>query len=199
MMDYLAHYGIKRKSGRYAYGSGKRPNQHDEKVFISGSSKTQFKDSGYYRKSLDKRLKSEIDSYIDNGNKILIGEAPGIDRQAQNYLKKKGYKNVVVYTTGDKPRYLADKSWKIKKVDPKDYEPGTPEFLRQKDIAMTNDANKGLAVVLENGGAGATRNNVQRLINQNKDVKVFQLASTGDSFIDDLSEQFDMSLKVKDL
>ena len=27
--NYLAHYGIKRKSGRYPFGSGKRPHQHE--------------------------------------------------------------------------------------------------------------------------------------------------------------------------
>lgn len=27
--NYLAHYGIKRKSGRYPWGSGKRPHQHE--------------------------------------------------------------------------------------------------------------------------------------------------------------------------
>lgn len=30
---YLAHYGIKRKSGRYPWGSGKRPHQHEVKIF----------------------------------------------------------------------------------------------------------------------------------------------------------------------
>ena len=29
--NYLAHFGIKRKSGRYPYGSGDRPHQHDGK------------------------------------------------------------------------------------------------------------------------------------------------------------------------
>ena len=33
--NYLAHYGIKRKSGRYPWGSGKRPHQHEaSKGFI---------------------------------------------------------------------------------------------------------------------------------------------------------------------
>ena len=29
--SYLMHYGVKMRSGRYAYGSGKRPHQHDKK------------------------------------------------------------------------------------------------------------------------------------------------------------------------
>lgn len=82
-----------------------------------------------------------------------------------------------VYATGDEARYLANKKWETKLVDGAGYEPGTPEFNRQKDIAMTNDADEGIAVVLDKGGAKATRNNVDRLIEQNKDVQIFQITS----------------------
>ena len=47
-------------------------------------------------------------------------------------------------------------------------------------------ADEALAVVLENGGAGATRNNVRRMIEQNKDVKVYELSSLKDQWILDL-------------
>jgi hypothetical protein len=157
-------------AGRARYGSGK-------KVFVSGSSKTQDKNSGYYRKKLPDNIKSAIDSKMKNGDTILVGDAPGIDRQVQDYLKKNRYKHVTVYATGDSPRYSANKKWNTKLVDSKGYEPGTPEFNRQKDIAMTNDADEGIAVVLDKGGAKATRNNVDRLIEQNKDVQIFQITS----------------------
>ncbi len=186
MENYLAHYGVK----------GMKWGVRKDKVFVSGSSKTQFKKSGYYRKSLHKKVRNELDSFMKKGDRILIGEAPGIDTQVQRYLKSKNYKNVTVYTSFDKPRFLADTSWKVKKVNAKGFAPGSSEHLRQKDIAMTNDSSKGFAVVLENGGAGATRNNVQRLINQNKDVKVFELG-VNDDFINDLKTQFDLSIKIQ--
>lgn len=185
---YLCHWGILgmkwgvrryqnpdgslTEAGRQRYGSGK-------KVFVSGSSKTQDKNSGYYRKNLPDNIRSAIDSKMKNGDTILVGDAPGIDRQVQDYLKKNKYKHVNVYATGDEPRYLANKKWETKLVDGKGYEPGTPEFNRQKDIAMTNDADSGIAVVLDKGGAKATRNNVDRLVEQNKDVSIYQIDSYG--------------------
>lgn len=79
--NYLCHYGIKgmkwgirryqnpdgslTASGIARYGSGK-------KVFVSGSSKTQDKKSGYYRKKLPSNIKSAIDSKMKNGDTILV-------------------------------------------------------------------------------------------------------------------------------
>lgn len=186
--SFLAHHGILgmkwgirryqnkdgslTSAGRARYGSGK-------KVFVSGSSKTQDKNSGYYRKNLPDTVRRAIDSKMKNGDTILVGDAPGIDRQVQDYLKKNKYKHVTVYATGDSPRYSANKKWDTKLVDSKGYEPGTPEFNRQKDIAMSKDADSGIAVVLNKGGAKATRDNVERLIEQNKDVDIFQLSDSG--------------------
>ena len=164
--------------------------KNKDSVFISGSSKTQDKQSGYYRKQLPKDIRNEIDGYIKRGDKILVGDAPGVDRQVQNYLKKKGYSNVVVYGPGS-IRYSANKKWKTKAIDSSEFKPMSPEFLRKKDIAMTNDSTKGLAVVLENGGAKATRNNVDRLVQQGKDVKVFELSTKGDRYIQDIIKKLD--------
>ena len=198
-MSYLIHYGVKgMKWGvrRYENYDGSltpagRKRYSKDSVFISGSSKTQDKSSEYYRKQLPKDIRTEIDGYIKRGDKILVGDAPGIDRQVQNYLNKKGYSNVVVYGPGKSVRYSANKKWKTKPVDAPEFEPMSPEWLRKKDIAMTNDSTKGLAVVLENGGAKATRNNVQRLIEQSKDVKVFELSTTGDKYVQDIIKELD--------
>ena len=163
-----------------------------DSVFISGSSKTQDKQSGYYRKQLPKDIRNEIDGYIKRGDKILVGDAPGVDRQVQNYLNKKGYSNVVVYGPGS-IRYSANKKWKTKPIDSSEFEPNSPEFLRKKDIAMTNDSTKGLAVILDKGGAKATRNNVNRLVEQSKDVKIFELGENrkDDKWIKDLINKLD--------
>lgn len=153
-----------------------------DSVFISGSSKTQDKESGYYRKSLPKDILKEIDSYMKKGDKILVGDAPGIDRQVQDYVNSKGYSNVVVYGPGKSVRYSANKKWKTKSVDAPQYKEMSPEWLREKDIAMTNDSTKGLAIVLDKGGAKATRNNVDRLMKQNKNVKIFEISSEGENY-----------------
>ena len=124
---YLMHFNPNHdpKTGRFTYTT-----------FISGSSKTQNPDSPYYRKSLPKEVTKEIDSYIKNGDKIIVGDAPGIDTQVQDYLKSKGYENVEVYGPGDKVRYLANSKWNSKTIDSGKYEPNSDEWRAEKDKYM---------------------------------------------------------------
>ena len=174
---YLMHFNPNHdKLGRFAKGT----------VFISGSSKTQDKSSGYYRKKLPKPVRKEIDSAIKQGKRIIVGDAPGIDRQVQDYLNKKKYGEVEVYGPGNKVRYSANKSWSTKTIDSGKYKPDTDKWRAEKDIFMAKIADEAIAVVLENGGAGATRDNVKRMINQNKAVKVYELGSDGDRWIGDV-------------
>ena len=153
-------------------------NKSDRVAFVSGSSKTQSKDSGYYRKQLPKEIKGQLDNYMSNGVKVVVGDAPGIDRQVQNYLKKKGYDNVEVYGPGTQVRYSANKKWKTNPIDAPEYEVGSKEWLAKKDIEMERVSTEGLAVVLDEG-AKATRKNVERLIANNKSVKVYELSKDG--------------------
>ena len=174
---YLMHFNPNHdKLGRFAKST----------VFISGSSKTQDKNSGYYRKNLPKPICKAIDQAVKDGKKIVVGDAPGIDRQVQDYLNKKKYGNVEVYGPGKQVRYSANNSWSTKTVDSGKYKPDTDEWRAEKDIFMAKIADEAIAVVLENGGAGATRDNVQRMIDQNKAVKVYELGSDGDRWIADI-------------
>ena len=180
-MNELYHHGVlgmKWGIRHYQpYGSG---GYSPKNVFISGSSKTQSKDSSYYRKKLPKPIRKEINSHIKDGNKILVGDAPGIDRQVQDYLNKKKYSNVEVYGPGKQVRYQANKNWKAHPIDASEYIEMSSEWLAKKDIEMTNQSTEGLAIILDEGSK-ATRNNIQRLIDQNKDVKVFELSKDGKS------------------
>lgn len=184
----LLHYG--RKGMKWGVRNGPPYPLHPEQlssaekkarrsVFISGSSKTQSEDSGYYRKELPKAIQNKIDDYIKDHAHIIVGDAPGIDRQVQDYLNKKGYDAVEIYGPGKQVRYAANDKWKTNPVDAPEFEEMSPEWLRKKDIAMTNDATEGLAIVLDDG-AQATRNNVARLREQGKQAEVFILNQTGD-------------------
>lgn len=180
--EFLAHYGKGHldggNSGRYKWGSGKNPHQRSGKrVFVSGSSKTQDKESGYYRRKLPKAVRAELDIKMKNGDTILVGDAPGIDRQVQDYLKKKRYKNVEVFSPGYKgPRYNADeKHWLNRRIDVPWAEEGSAEWLAGKDKVMSEIADEGIAVILDNGAA-ATRKNVGRLFLEGKDVSVYELS-----------------------
>lgn len=148
------------------------------RVFVSGSSKTENKDSPYYRKRLPKKIRKELDKYIDEKVNFVVGDAPGIDRQVQNYLNSKNYRNVDIYGPGTKVRYVANKNWKTHPIDAPEYEPYSKEWLAKKDIEMERASTEGFAVILDEG-ASATRKNIDRLIESNKDVKVYQLNADG--------------------
>ena len=187
--DTIEHHGV--KGMKWGIRKDKETSSNN-KVFISGSSKTTDPNSGYYRKELPKQIIDKIDSYVKNQNEIIVGDAPGIDSQVQDYLNKSKYNNVTIYTTSKSPRYLANKDWKYKTIDTGDLDPNSKEGLRLKDEAMSKDAGHGLAVILENGGASATRNNVQRLLDQKKDVNVFMLKSdNNDSEVIDIPAELE--------
>lgn len=178
MNSILVHYGVKGMK----WGVRKEPDT----VFVSGSSKTTSEDSGYYRKDLPKPVRDELDSHMSRGSNFVVGDAPGIDRQVQDYLNSKDYGNVVVYGPGKAVRYSANENWKTNPVDAPEFEAGSKEWLAKKDIEMSNVSNKGIAIVLDNGSS-ATRKNVDRLIDAYKDVKVYELNALGeeyDSWID---------------
>lgn len=169
--DYLMHYGIPGMK----WGVRRKSR---ESLFVSGSSKTQDPSSGYGRKKLPKEIRKVLKASLRNGDQIIVGDAPGIDRQTQDYLNRKHYQNVVVYGPGSKVRYSANKKWKTHAIDAPEFEKGSSEWLAKKDIAMTKAATKGLAVVLDEG-AKATRNNIDRLKSQNKSVQVYELSKYG--------------------
>lgn len=178
MANYLIHFNpYHDKLGRF----DKAPT-----LFVSGSWRTSEKGGPYYREKLPKDITKEMDSAIKSGKKIVVGDAPGIDRQVQDYLNKKNYNNVEVYGPGKQVRYSANPKWKTNPIESGKYKPDTDEWRAEKDIVMSMVADEALAVVLENGGAVATRNNVRRMIEQNKDVKVYELSSLKDQWVLDL-------------
>jgi len=173
MTNVLIHHGVKGMK----WGIRKEPDT----VFVSGSSKTTSEDSGYYRKDLPKPIRDELDTHINKRSNFVVGDAPGIDRQVQDYLHSKNYDNVVVYGPGQAVRYVANKRWNTNPMNHSRFKPGSKEWLAEKDIEMGRVANKGIAVVLDNGSS-ATRRNVDRLIEQHKDVKVYELNQYGEEF-----------------
>lgn len=177
----------------------KRATRKVKTIFVSGSSKTQDESSGYYRKELPKDIQKQLDDHMRRGNRIIVGDAPGIDRQVQDYLNSKKYRNVEVYGPGKEVRYTANSNWKTNPIDDPDHEPGSKEWLAKKDIAMTEAADEGLAIVLDEG-AKATRKNVQRLSESGKGVRVYSLNKDGnDSWEDDWDRKWNASYASKDV
>lgn len=181
--NVIIHYGIKGQKwgvrrfqnpdGTYTDLGKKRKSS---RVFVSGSSKTQDPESKYYRQ-LPETVKSALKDYVNQKASILIGDAPGIDRQVQDYLKELGYQKVTVFGPGKQVRYQADSNWKSKTYD-SNYEPYSPEWLAKKDKAMSRSATEGLAITLDEGSK-ATKNNIARLLAKGKPVKEYQLSKKG--------------------
>ncbi|MBO7450605.1 MAG: hypothetical protein J6U54_09565 [Clostridiales bacterium] len=186
---YLCHHGIKgQKWGVRRYQNYDRTRTEEGKIryrtgplFISGSSKTTEEGGKYQRKKLPKAVRKEIDKAIRSKQKIVVGDAPGIDRQVQDYLKSKDYNYVEVYGPGKQVRYSANSKWKTNAIDAPEFEEFTKEWLAKKDIAMSEVSEHGLAIILDEGSS-ATRRNIDRLIEQNKDVKVYQLSGNGPKY-----------------
>lgn len=165
-------------AGKQRYSSS---STNKRTVFISGSSKTEDEASQYYRKYLPTEIINQIDRIISDNANIVVGDAPGIDRQVQRYLNDKGYENVEIYGPGKQVRYVANPTWKTNPIDDPDHEPMSKEWLAKKDIEMERVATEGLAVILDEG-AKATRKNVERLVANGKNVKVYELSKNGPSY-----------------
>lgn len=170
---YQNHDGSRTPEGKRRY----KKYSSSDVVFVSGSSKTQI-EGPYQRKRLPPPIVQSLGQIMKAKAKIVVGDAPGIDRQVQDYLAKSGYANVEVYGPGKAVRYNANSGWKTHPIDAPQFTPMSKEWLAAKDIEMARISTKGLAIVLDEG-AKATRKNVDRLIESNKNVQVYELSKNG--------------------
>ena len=178
MNQDLCHYGVLgMKWGIRKKRSSSNPIT-TEKVFISGTSKMQSKESPYYRKALSKEIVKQLNSIMDKKAEILIGDCVGADAMVQDFLAKHKYDKVHIYTSGNEVRNNADKNgtlgWKVHNINADMYEKDSKEWHEVKDKVMNKEANSGLAIILDDG-AKATRKNIDRFIKDNKDVYIYEL------------------------
>ena len=120
---------------------------------------------------LPDKVVSMLDSFMENGHHIIVGDAHGCDLAFQTYLHSKAYPNVTVYCSGEKCRSNVG-GWKEKHIAvPTDIE--EYEFYREKDYAMINDCD-GAMLVWERRSS-ATRSYIYNLKALGKVVFAFNV------------------------
>jgi hypothetical protein len=129
-------------------------------VFIAGSRKIS---------RLPPEMETRLNSIVEKGFEVVIGDADGADAACQSYLADRGYANVTVYCVGHKCRNNAGK-WPLREVEAP---PGARgfEFYAIKDRAMAKIATHGL--MLWDGQSKGTLANIKNLTRDQKPVVVF--------------------------
>ncbi|HEY1654151.1 MAG TPA: hypothetical protein VGF86_03450 [Candidatus Tumulicola sp.] len=130
------------------------------KVFIAGSRSLS---------RLNADVKHRIDTMIDKGFTILVGDANGADKAVQRYLAEKHFRNVMVHCmAGNCRNNIA--GWPTREIFAA---PGSRGFAyySTKDLAMANDAEYGF--MLWDGESKGTLNSVINMVHQNKTVVVY--------------------------
>lgn len=152
------------------------------KVFIAGSRRLS---------RLTGDVKHRIDTMIEKGFTVLVGDANGADKAVQRYLADKDYRNVIVHCMTDNCRNNVA-GWPTREVmAPKGARGFT--YYATKDQAMVDEAAYGL--MLWDGESKGTLNSVINMVRQEKPVvvylaprKAFQNIRTADDVVDLLSK-----------
>jgi hypothetical protein len=129
-------------------------------VFIAGSRQIS---------RLPADVKGRIDTMVEKGFQILIGDANGADKAIQRYLAEKAYPNVLVHCMENHCRNNVG-NWPTRQIAAP---PGVRgfDYYSLKDLAMAGAAEYGL--MLWDGKSKGTINNVLTLSKRNKPVVVY--------------------------
>lgn len=130
------------------------------KVFIAGSRQIT---------RLPAEVKSRVDTMIDKGFQILVGDANGADKAVQAYLVEKAYPHVVVHCMEHHCRNNVG-HWPTHEVAAPKGARGF-DFYSAKDRVMADAAEYGL--MLWDGKSKGTINNVVNLSREGKPVVVY--------------------------
>ena len=131
-----------------------------KRLLLMGSSA--FKD-----RELPVEVKQRIDKAIERGMTIIVGEAHGANRLYPDYLKKKGYGNVIV-GHAVRLRYNAG-NWKDVKYG---------RNLKEREKKMIEDCDSAVVIWMNNSGVIA--NDLEMLKRSGKPTFVYECSSEGD-------------------
>jgi hypothetical protein len=118
---------------------------------------------------LPAEVKTRLDTMVEKGFQILVGDANGADKAVQRYLADKSYPNVLVHCMKDHCRNNVG-NWPTREVAAPRGAKGF-EYYSLKDRAMADSAEYGL--MLWDGKSKGTVNNVVNLSRDHKPVVVY--------------------------
>lgn len=137
-----------------------------KKIFIGGSRAVSWLDSKS-RAQIEFRLQR----VIADGDRVLVGDAKGVDSSVQNFFREKYYDKVTVYCMDEncRSKNIGD-DWEIKHIPSN----GTPKgfaYFAMKDKQMSDDADYGF--MIWDGKSKGTLNNLKNLVNGGKSAEVY--------------------------
>ena len=137
------------------------------KVFLGGSKRIG---------RLPDKVVGMLDSFIDRGEQLLIGDCHGADLALQNYLHSKNYEKVTVFCSGEKCRFNVG-GGEVRHIEASEELDGI-EFYRKKDKVMIEECDCGFFVWdARSLGTKLNRMDLKRL-----DKPIFTYRSTTDEF-----------------
>jgi len=134
-----------------------KANSETKKLLLMGS-------SAFKAKELPIEVKERMDKAIARGMKIIVGEAPVANRIYQDYLKVKGYRNVVV-GHAIRLRYNAG-NWKDVQYGKK---------LKERERNMIEDCDSAIVIWMNNSSVIAK--NLELLKRLGKPTYLYECSS----------------------
>lgn len=142
---YLAHYGVKHKSGRYPWGSGERPYQGDDAFRRKYTT-----ESGHLNKRAYKKLNKAFNFKKQDKNRNIDDYTEIDDLNDKDIVIKKGTEQYRVTNAGEKldnrHKYLSNKydyentygpMWELLKLDPRKDVVGI-KYTAKSDLKIAN-------------------------------------------------------------
>jgi len=123
--------------------------------------------SAFKARELPIEVKKRIDKAVERGMTIIVGEAAGACRLYQDYLKSRGYKNVVV-GHAVRLRYNAG-SWKDRQYG---------RDLKERERKMIEDCNSAVVIWMNNSSVIAE--NLELLKRLGKPTYLYECSSETD-------------------
>jgi hypothetical protein len=131
-------------------------------VFIGGSRRVS---------RLGTAVRSRLDTIMEKGFPIVVGDANGADKAVQQYLSGKRYEHVEVFCSGTMCRNNLG-HWRTRQIKTEPQDKGF-RFYAAKDRVMAREADFGL--MIWDGKSTGTLLNVLRLLRQQKIVVVYNV------------------------